>query len=216
MVYDPLGRPTQWTNADGKTILRYDGAQNGKGLLERVTGPAGDAKAYSYNPSELPSTLTTTLAGGASYVVAADYDALLRPSVLYYPTVDGQSFAVDYVYDSAGNLTELRDHYAGVSLWKVVNANPFGQITDEVLGGLYRTSYGYEDGVPRLSSILTWDAAGTMPTFYQSLTFDYDANGNLEERAIIDPFDPSGGTRFTWQTFGYDALQRIGDQLRSA
>ncbi len=94
------------------------------------------------------------------------------------------------LYDSYGNLTEVKDRY-GSSIWKAIDENARGQLTEEIRGSI-TTTYGYDlRGLP--SSI---EASNIINQSYL-----FDSKGNLEYRK-----DNISNQK---EIFGYDALNRL-------
>jgi RHS repeat-associated protein len=185
--YDVLGRQTSRTEPDGISTWDYDAQSKGLGKLSRAS--RGDySEEYFYDALGRPETTRIAIAG-SSYTLTTGYDLLGRPDILIYPT----GFGVRTLYNSQGYPQTLRRTSDNLVLWQAGTINARGQLEQANLGnGLVTTrDFNAETGlVERIR------AGGA-----QSLSFTYDAIGNLQSRR--------DDVRGLSEVFGYDTLNRL-------
>lgn len=192
-VYDRLGRMTARSEPEGTTTWTYDTAVKGVGKLAQVNGPNGYARAHSYDNLGRPSTVTTTI-DGTAYTQQTAYDLYGRVGTTTYPAT---GFAVRNVYTDLGYLAEVRNAANDALYWRADGANADNQITFETLGNDLQTVRMYDErGLP--ISISTGAGFGSD---VQYLTYQYDALGNLTQRADY--------RQNVFESFSYDSLNRL-------
>jgi RHS repeat-associated protein len=211
---DALGRPTQTTLADSRTIgTTYDGDGN----TTLITLPSNQSHAFSFTPVDQMASYTPPSLGGGSTATQYSYDGDGRISQMAQP--DGVT--VTYGYDTAGRLhtTTLPQG----TLTRTFSTST-GQLTSLVAPSTESTSYTY-DGVLRTG--VTWGGpvAGTLTlgfdnTFRMSsqsvngtaLAFGFDADSLLTSAGSLTVARDAQNGRVTGttlgsvtDTYGYDA-----------
>ncbi len=216
--YDGEDRLVEQTAPDGQiTRFRYNSA----GDLVRKEFPDGTVQVFTYGTSRWHNAVGRIVriedaAGvldmkydvrgrvierrrtvlGSTYVTGYTYDSLDRIRHITYP--DG--FAVDYEYDSGGNLAQVKDGQGQV-IAEVTDYNAAGQLGKVGFGNGVRSGFGY-DQLLRMTSIRTLSAANEV---LQSLDYTYDPDGN-----ILSITDGAFGAS---QTFEYDAISRLTNAI---
>jgi RHS repeat-associated protein len=202
-VYDTLGRPTSYTDADGNTsTTTYD-------LLSR-TATTNDGKAtqtLTYNGGGeergLPTQVVDSQAGTitATYNTDSAVDTETRPdgiTVRHYYNESGQPTGLEYVTDpscNTANCTLYYDYTASDTHTKIRwDASSFSD------GG-----YGY-DNAGRLT-----DASQNTTTGCALRDYTFDNASNRTQLTSYSP-DTSGncqdGSPATTRTWGYDTADR--------
>ncbi len=220
-VYDPIGRLTSVTHADGRTLgYQYDA----EGNRTRLTYPDGSFMTYSYD--EL-NRMTEMRENGVTLVAQYSYDSLSRQeshtfgngtsasitfendnqvaSISHQYT--GGSVSFGYSYDVVNNLlgeniSDPAYRYSPVSLTEVSSPNALNQI-DSVNGQLFTYDLNgnlTNDGL----SAYTYDTQNRLKgvvTPSQTISYTYDAVGRRVTKTI------DGVTTY----FVYDGNQLLGE-----
>ena len=183
--YDALGRRTALVGPEGgRTLYSYDAGSQ----LTSLTDPQGGATLYSYDA--LGREVTKTLPNGV--VTSHIYDAAGRETLL--EARDAQNTVLSRyasVYDSAGLKTSVTELGGAVVSY---GYDATDQLTREERAGSapYLLEYAYDAAGNRTS--LTRDGVTTTSTYNAanqlsgqgSLTFAYDADGNLSSETAPD------------------------------
>lgn len=189
LSYDAAGHITSRRLRDGNSIgYAYDA--NDRLTYKDLPGSELDV-TYTYDNL---GHLKTATDAGSNYVGFA-YDALGRPIAQSSPlgvvgmgydlagrrtlTVWPDSFYVTYGYDTAGELTAVRENGAssGVGVLASYSYDDLGRRTSVVRGNGTSTTYGF-DSVSRLTS-LAQDLDGSGTTNDLSLGFSYSPAGQI-------------------------------------
>ncbi len=206
-TYDALGRQKRRIDdaTEANTSVRthnwsYDGADNGKGLVNGVSGFDTEGfvytETYQYNAYGLPSQSRTTIQG-ETYDTETHYDAYNRPVAIEYPT----GYTVVNHYNTYGYRDQINDALSGSSLWEATAADAFGNVTSSEQGNGVITTREYDPATGRVNSIHAMSHSTTLVV--QNQDFIYDELGNLQERT-----DQRVGVGFV-QAFCYDTLNRL-------
>ena len=181
--YNPLGQLTESINGRGDPI---DYVYNNAGLLTRKTYADGTHVDYTYDShqnliSATDSTGTTTLA----------YDSADRLTKITYPSgqfleftydaggrrtqsVDQDGFTVNYSYDAADRLSELKDGNGNLIVQYTYDAA--GNLIQKTNGNGTYTTYTYDADGNVLSITNHASASGPVNSFD---IYTYDALGNV-------------------------------------
>ena len=197
MQYDKLGRMTQRVDGDGTTIWTFDTALNGIGKPHTITRPEDVyAKTYSYDMYGRAQNVTTTILG-VDYTMSTSYAPDGKVDTITYPAgVGATPFATQNIYNVNGYLEKVQKSDASTVYWTANSMNADGQVTWEALGNTVDTIRAYNPSTGLIEAISTGSMGGV-----QSLSYDFDALGNLKQR--ID--DNQGAT----ENFLYDDLNRL-------
>jgi RHS repeat-associated protein len=192
--YDKLSRPLQRVEADMTSVWVYDTAANGIGKLAAANVTAGPTAGYqrtnTYDALGRPSQVATTI-DGATYTMAAGYDANGRLSQVTYPS----GFVASYGYNSLGYANQLSGSGAQ-TFWTANSMDAEGHLTLQTAGNGIATTRGFSASTGRLLSV----AAGSGNTV-QNSTYSYDLLGN--------PLSRTDGTSNLSESFTYDPLNRL-------
>jgi len=202
MSYDKLGRMIARSESEGTSTWIYDttsAASKGIGKLARETGPGGYLRTQTYDSLGRPVRTATTIAG-KMYSMSTAYDAFSHVAQTTYPT----GFAVRNVYNSRGDVLEVRDAANDTVFWNAESQNARGQATQFRLGNGLSTVKSF-DVVGRPTLITTGFGTGSA---VQNQQFDYDVHGNLKTRTDFNQTPPSGTGNLV-ETFSYDTLFRL-------
>jgi RHS repeat-associated protein len=226
-THDGVGRALTVTNqptATGSlpevTTLTWDTAAHGLGLLHTATSPDGVMQTHEYDPLSRPSQTHWNIQG-QDYWMGSTYDALGRVETVAYPEVPGRSrLGVRYNYTSQGDVKSVQNVLSGFTYWTATARNSTGLLTGERFGNGVSSVRRY-DPLGKLRFIDTTGAAGAV----QSLSYDYEANGNLHSRIdrlaqVTEDFQYDRVDRLTrWTvykgcnnatfTYGYDGLGNL-------
>ncbi len=199
--YDPAGNTISKTDAKGVTIsyqydalkriimidfpsdtdivYAYDNCPNGKGRLCSMTDVSGTT-TYEYSPKGQVAKETKTM-DSIQYITQYTYDQNGNLKTITYPS--GKVITYNYTNDRAISVLN-----GAATIGTNIAYKPFGGITSITYGnGL--TNWATYDTQYRLSTLVT----GT----FQSLTYNYDNNGNITSIA-------------PGKTYAYDSLDRLG------
>ncbi|MGH8241770.1 MAG: FG-GAP-like repeat-containing protein [Steroidobacteraceae bacterium] len=202
VVYDKLSRPTSRTESEGTSSWVWGTSATAKniGKLASLSGPGGYAESYTYDAFGRPSA--TTITSDTTYSINMGYNtATGLPESLTYPvSTSGYRLKTRFEYDH-GILSKISDFNAPSTVFWQLNAHDErGQPMDEQLGNGARIISGFDP----LTGLIEYRQTGTMApwTNRQSLSFEWDLNGNLKKR--ID-----GNQSNLTEEFFYDALNRL-------
>ncbi len=174
-------RTTQWI---------YDTAVNGQGKLHKVIGTNGYSETYSYDSFGRAYSVSKVIDGEA-YVSRTEFDEYGRVVRSVYPS----GLAVPNHYNSFGVVDQILKDDNQTKLWKLVDVDVRGNVTEERLAnGIITRNLGYTPEMGRAESItsssfsnvadlqmemVVWDEVGNL----QSRT---DAIRNKHEKAYYD------------------------------
>ena len=192
MTYDMLSRIKTKTSGGQAYSWIYDTATNGKGNPASVSGPAYQ-ETYTYDNLGRSQDVSTML-DGTTYTVTNSYDAYSRLSRITYPSSGSSRVAVGYQYTANGYLQSVKDVSSRIVYWTANARNALDQATQEGLGNGLTTTNTFDAATGRLTGIST---SGSV----QSLTYTYDAIGNLNSR--------KNNLKNLTETFTYDAANRL-------
>ncbi|UCC32103.1 MAG: RHS repeat-associated core domain-containing protein, partial [Phycisphaerales bacterium] len=166
------------------------GQQNAVGRLVQIKDAAGHVDLKYDARGNVVERRRTVLEH--TYVTGYVYDSLGRARCITYP--DG--FAVQYEYDSGGNLARVTDGQGRV-VTESTEYNAAGQLGAIEFGNGVRSGFTYDD-LLRMMSIRTLTATDQT---LQTLDYAYDPAGD-----IVSITDSAFGAS---QTFTYDAIGRL-------
>ena len=206
--YDDLGRALALATRDGTTTWTWDTGLNGVGKLASVVSADGVTTAIDYDAHGDVAESRWTV-DGETFAVGQEGDVYGRLSRILYPAVNGQRFEVRYDYGAHGALQSIRNGNDATSeaYWTRLETdaagtptNPSGNFAQFQLGGTKIAVHDVEDSTRPgfLQAIQSTGAGGTI----QSLTYAFDAKGNLQTRR--------DELRSFYETFEYDELNRLG------
>jgi YD repeat-containing protein len=157
-IYDPAGRVTSQTLADGRVIgFSYDA----NGNVASVTPPSRPAHAFDYTPVNLQAAYTPPDVGTGNTATTYTYNADRQPTQVTRP--DGQTLTLGY--DSGGRLSTLTQPRGQTSLAYTAIT---GTLASIAAPGGSTLSYTY-DGALLTASTWAGPAAGSV-----TRTFDTD------------------------------------------
>ena len=204
-TYDRLGRATRRTDPRGTATWVYDTGVNAVGKVVQAVSAQGNRTNYAYEPvppSGPNRGLTAEveeIVGTESFRVGYGYDQFGRNTHIEYPARAGLTFGVDNGYDDAGHLVTVKDAASGRPYWSFAAGDQGYRIGQEQYGNGVVTTSEYEDLSGRLSRAT---AAGPGANPVQSMTYLYDADGNVKtQRDTVRP-DRS-------RAYSFDAVNRL-------
>jgi len=242
-VYDILGRLIKETNPKSiATINTY----NSNGLLDKVTiNNAGNDISYtnySYNPLNLPTSISGVNINGLSFSYSTQYDNYSRPvshvettpdfKITTTTTYDDTKYGrIDKVtkttslgsinsttsikneYDSkTGIVTKQYDGTNTTPIWELKEMNPWGKTTKLEYGNGYTINNAYDAQNATLTKINHEKASQTFFDF----SYAYDINKGVLTSRISKYKDNSNSLKIDrTETFTYDALNRLTNENTS-
>ncbi|MBB5212001.1 FG-GAP-like repeat-containing protein [Microbulbifer hydrolyticus] len=164
---------------------------------------------YAFDSNGRQDTLATVLGvGGADgeFIQQTEYDSLGRPyrqyDALNDVVLDGSNRMVSGIqqyFTNTGQLHFVRDLDTGNELYRVVDSNTRGQVTDfDVANGLVRVDHDHDSATGRLK---TQRATNAQSVTLQQMAYGWDGIGNLESRHNL-----RAGRK---ESFCYDHLSRL-------
>jgi RHS repeat-associated protein len=188
-TWDKDGHQTSVTDPAGKTIYGF----NGNGLLGTITDPSGGAFALSYDADSRPSTMS--MPNGIVATTKYDSSGLVASvdSTLGSAVVDQEDYTLD---PATGQRTSLTDSTGTDSY----TYQPNGALASSTVSGQPSDTYTWDPSgniasLPGIgASSISYDKNGRLASA-GSVTYGYDAEGNLISRA-----DAATGswTHYTW------------------
>lgn len=161
--YDNLNRLTKkdLPGTEPDITYAYD-------LLNRATGAVQGTQTLGFTHDALGRNLTQT---GPLGTTSYTYDAAGRRTSMVYP---GSALTVNYDYDTAGNVTKIRENGAtlGVGVLAAYAYDDLGRRTSVTFGNGSVQGFGY-DAVSRLAT-LTNNLGGAATTHDLTQTFTYN------------------------------------------
>ncbi|MGJ5176511.1 RHS repeat-associated core domain-containing protein [Bradyrhizobium oligotrophicum] len=195
MSYDKLDRMVQSVEPDMTSVWVYDTAAHGIGKLASTAitaGPGnGYAKTASYDALGRPAQVATTI-DGATYTMAASYDANGLLSAVSYPS----GFTARYGRTSLGDANQLLDNATGQAFWTADTLDAELRITQDTVGNGLTTTRSFDALTGRLTGISTGSGGSV-----QNFSYSYDRRGN--------PLSRSDANTNLSETFTYDVLSRL-------
>ena len=206
--YDLLGRMTSRVEPESATATTWtfgtSAAAHEIGRLKSVSKPDGYAESYTFDSIGRPASTTYTL--DTTYTVNYAYNTLGAVDTVKYPTSSsGYNFTLKYLY-SFGFAQQVKDNAAGTVFWSLSTANDYSSPTTEVLGNGATITSSYQ---PWTNDVLTRQVGtGGSTTNLQNLSYQWDLNGNLQQRQDL--------RQTLTEAFSYDTLNRLsGGTLNS-
>lgn len=204
--YDELGRLISRTDEHGTSTFDYD-APNATGQLLGSVSSDGIAVQHAYDG--LGRILESiTVVDGEDYTLQTQYDSYSRPVQVSAPT----GFGWRSNRDTWGNLISVT-RLDGRTIFEVRDEDPSGRILREMFGNGVATDRTFDPQTGRLDTLQTsgfvampGDVMRSSQTFLDK-SYQYDANGNIQR---VDDH-----ARSNWETYGYDALDRLVQLTRS-
>ena len=220
--FDLLGRLTSIDNSDGETAkFEWDTKPMGIGARARMVSMDDIVTDYWYDALGRHARKTLTV-GGLKYTVNKRYDKYGRIKAITYPEIGSdERLTAEFAYSSSGFLDTIRVKELrltptansqsrafldtirvkelGEDIWTITDRDAAGRALGERLGNGVKRFRTYS---PRgwIEIITEQNHHGTT---LQSMTFDYDAGGNLV--SIVSGVEPK-----TYDaSFRYDAFDRL-------
>jgi RHS repeat-associated protein len=203
--YDGAGRRTSLTYPYPGGLHQVTYAYTSRGELSTVTDWLNNVTSYGYDLAGRRTSLTLPghLAGGYTYDNANRLTGIVHPYTLL--TGGAVTLGLTYVYDNAGNRTQITDTQAGGTQITNFAYDALNRLTAATYPNGDMLSYGYDAVGNRTSQTTngmmvtnTFDLANRM-TASGSDTYTFDANGNQTGQTV-------GGVM---TSFSYDALDRL-------
>jgi RHS repeat-associated protein len=210
LEYDDAGRLVSRDEDEGLTewdYYPYNASAGHAGRLQQVTSPGGLSEVYEYHATHGAVTEITRTIGSATYDLDFGFDTEGRLSQITYPqNVDSQRLAVEYLYDSGGALSQVRNATTTSLVYFTLNEQDgSGATRRATLGNGLVEKYSYEATTGRLASIKTGPSETAT---LQNLEYEWDLAGNLEER--VDQLQSRT------EVFDYDDLDRLTGVVRNS
>jgi len=220
MGYDKLGRKISRTDPGYNNVTAswsYDNCANGVGkLCSTQDSRTGFERSYSYDNlgritgsnSLIKSPVDTS---AVNYSISQTYTANGQLDVRTYPSSFGESFQTKNCYDSRGYLLSVRSAGScggGTVYWEGTDRDANGRVTTQVLGNGVVTNRVFEGLFGRIESIQSTQGSYLI----QDSAYGFDTLGNLTSRE----FASSNGSRDVFETFTYDAMNRLNTADSSA
>ena len=184
-----LGSAAELSVEDEVTFAYDDPSRNYSiGRISRMTDASG-VTDYHYLDSLSRASRVDRTIDSQTYSIRTQIDAMQRTQAITYP---GESQALVYLYDDAGNLSQVGSYATFgeyTALGKTQNVTYQNGVVAEY-------DYVAENGRLQTSQV------GTTTSAYLSRQYNYFENGNIQ--SITDLLD---GDRT--QSFGYDELDRL-------
>ena len=235
--YDGLGQQIKHHNNFFGTNMAETTLYDRQGRIQQQIAMGGDATSYTYVWSgSLATGALGTFGGWTETTTYANGRTLTEETDLFGRALsknDLGSHVYNYTYDAAGRLTTSSATGATTS-YSYLNTGKMSAITQ----GSLVTTYGYDKTSNLTSEILksgttlyssqssTYDALGRISAWTEaggtkapaaSMTFTYDANGNIRNTVgTFHTLDSSGavssGTSAQDYWYRYDKLNRVVTQ----
>lgn len=203
-TYDRINRPL--TRLDAGTDLTewvYD--IEALGRLEEMVGPTGVRTVFGYedSPRALRTTETYHL-NSETFTSSTEFDSLGRPIRFEYPQVErpGDDFelAVRPAYDPySGQLIAVQSDDRQADYWRITDGDSRGRVREVTLGNGVRETYAFDPTTQLLSDLRVLNEHGQL----SHLSYDYYANGQVEERTL------EHGATTRSRTVVYDTARRL-------
>jgi RHS repeat-associated protein len=211
--YDALGRPLAASRADGTTTWQYGTTGTSARRLVSTTSGDGVLTQYGYDSLGREANVTQTV-GGVADRIDRRYDAYGRPLVVFYPAVSGMArFKTQMAYDTHGYALSISDASgcnhaitengffdSGCSptpIWTATARDERSAVTAATLGTNWTELRDYDDVDGQLRTLQLKQGA----TLSASYSYDYDADGLLEQR--------TDHKAFRTEHFEHDPLHRL-------
>lgn len=197
--YDAAGRMVSRMVKDGATKNEitthwiYDEDKGVNGVLKKIVTSENHSVDYVYD-KYLRLIESIESIHGEKYKTSYVYDDANRVSSITYPS----GLTISTLYSNSGYEKELSDADENKVLWKTIDINANGLVTECALGNGLKTRYLYDDKTFFLENILTKNQNEVI----QDLNYHYDDFGNLMYR------EKSSGTNVV-EEFEYDDLDRL-------
>jgi RHS repeat-associated protein len=189
--YDVLGRITKRIAPDGTSSWTWGSlaAKHEIGRLASIAGPEY-SETFAYDAAGRPAS--QTIVADSNYRFDFTYNTLGLLDTLTYP-VAGSGVPLKLRHDySAGQLTRIRNANAlNEPFWALNAQDAAGRPLDETLVGSIRIVTGFS---PVTGNQEYRQTTAGVATPIQDLSYDWDANGNLERRrdasqGLVEEFD---------------------------
>ena len=195
--YDVMGRLMERVEKD--PVLKmdynvhwvYDGTKGKSGLLDKIVADNHQI-SYEYD-ANLRLVKTIEIVSGEEYLTSYTYDDAGRIETINYPS----GLSLKKVYSNSGYEKEIYDAENNKLLWRTVDANPMGSITDYQLGNGVETRMSYN-----LSMLIESITSTNGDNKIQEMDYKYDGFGNMIYRR--DLTKPK-----LYEEFEYDGLNRL-------
>ncbi len=225
-AHDAKGRLTQATNRRGKTVTF---TRDALGAVTAKAVDGGSTDAVSYDAKHRPVAASDPANPARDVSVAYDEG---NDQITHVGYADGHTldftydiagnrtqsagdggFGLNYLYDTAGRLTELRN--AAGDLLVEYERNAAGGLTRETRGNGVYTTYEYSSTGCQITRITHYSAAAVPLAGY---AYSYDVNGRVVSVAELDgktteyAYDAAGNLSHvaysdgTYEDYQYDAL----------
>jgi RHS repeat-associated protein len=205
LIRDVLGRVNERDDNDGKTTFTWDTAANGKGKLAETMSASGVRRQFFYDTSGRLNREIWTMVG-QTFQVDYSFDSFGKVSKVSYPNVSGFSrLVVRNVYSpNSGELSKVQNDSSSFTYWELKQTKVDGMVGEEVFGNKVVTDYAYSGQTGRLASIQTV-LPGSTPKTLRSWSYDFWSDGNLRRQSDVKANHH--------ERFEYDAMDRVKNWL---
>ncbi|MFS1523915.1 RHS repeat-associated core domain-containing protein [Microbulbifer sp. 2304DJ12-6] len=206
-TYDCLGRmDSRSVNGTEEARWIYDSATNGKGLPARESrSDANYARSYSYDALSRPYKVTTTI-DGEDFATYSHFDSHYgRLKGLSYPS----GLTLRYGYNDAGYQFRTSNAASGYSYREITQMDAWGEWSfANMAGGIYTMGRDFHNETGQMVGT----AFDSLALNHQTLSYTYDAFGNLTDKTVGIP---SQSPAVNSETYRYDALNRLDYSTRT-
>ncbi|MCW8091134.1 FG-GAP-like repeat-containing protein [Alteromonas sp. ASW11-130] len=196
--YDKLGRKIKETrktstgHKEHEFVYTYDSGAFALGMVSKVVdNVSGYQEQFFYDTFSRVKEKRTSF-DSFSYTEKSVYDAAGRLA----EEIDASGHGVKHIYNAHNWAYQIRDKASNALYWQALEADGFGKISKDKLGGVITRTIGRN-----AATGLTETIKSTAATTLQNLQYEWDNKGNLTYRR-----DLSKGLR---EDFVYDALNRV-------
>jgi RHS repeat-associated protein len=198
-TFDELGRVLSRTDVedgiDGDTwSWSYDGATNGIGQVDSVTGPYYE-KTLEYDEHSRQKSISVALSELEELTQSVRYDDLGRIKRTEISGPSSPGHRTDYVYSGIGLVKSIR--VDGSEVWHIGARDALGTVIESHLGNGTTVARSLNPTTRFLDAMSVTGPAGALLDF----EYTHDNLGNI--RSITD------NVRSLSESFGYDSLNRL-------
>ena len=199
LAYDLLGRVTQRVEPGLTSNWAFDTQTKGIGKLATATTDAGYSRTHTYDSLGRAVSTTTTI-DSTDYTASMTYDANGRVT----QEQRNSGTLIDYVYNSLGYLTQVKDNATGAMIWRADTRDADQQLTQATLGNGIVVHQAFDAQTGRIDSIRAdYLTSGDIA----DMSFTFDVLGNVTQR--VDRKLPHGAYNELTENFTYDTVNRL-------